>query len=479
MARSKQNTGQQELQFSGYSEPSIPTPNQLLDVVPHFGQRIMRLAAFIHYSNGGRLCSNNPPALPYTRIEKGAGISKPLIKKTIDEALEKNVIREVSPGCASGPGRAGHSYIYELNPDNSGDYIDDPVDFCGFYTGKGYYTMMPKEWYTFTIPQCKWETARIVTAVFRQTQGFIEPDGGRRTKAALSLQKLGELTNMERKQVRRGIMDALETEHIKVASSGTYGGIDPEANTYSVNHQLNSATSSDRLTSATGNSSAGSIVPPGQLNPATTGGKYAPPAKRLIPATSMNSEGVENKFGKQQTNTPGPAELAVVDVLLTFGISRPKAEELVKNYDLEIIRKQCEWLPLRKPSKPAAMLISSIQGNYCAPEAPGVDDLEKKERRRQEEHEAEVKREMRPEYIAYLETLEEQYSKDFSEVYDEFLANEYRLQQNPMYQKQPSFRNAHDRGRPTRFMEFFNEKGISIPDFDEWIRNIKNIRSAA
>lgn len=48
-------------------------------------------------------------------------------------------------------------------------------------------------------------------------------------------------------------------------------------------------------------------------------------------------------------------------------VSQATIVELLSNYPLELIERQLEYLPLRSPKRPAAMLVESIRYNYSAP----------------------------------------------------------------------------------------------------------------
>ena len=57
----------------------------------------------------------------------------------------------------------------------------------------------------------------------------------------------------------------------------------------------------------------------------------------------------------------------IFDKLFEIGITKISANELIKNYSLDNIRNQIEWLKYRNPNDAAAMLIQSIKEDWTIP----------------------------------------------------------------------------------------------------------------
>lgn len=53
--------------------------------------------------------------------------------------------------------------------------------------------------------------------------------------------------------------------------------------------------------------------------------------------------------------------------LVAFGVARNEAELLVRDYPLESIQHQIDWLPKRHARNPARFLVAAIRGDYAPP----------------------------------------------------------------------------------------------------------------
>jgi hypothetical protein len=77
--------------------------------------------------------------------------------------------------------------------------------------------------------------------------------------------------------------------------------------------------------------------------------------------------------GGNRPRTPTPDEVALGDddelvlELVQLGVALRKAEQLVRTYPAERIRRQIRYLPYRAPKKPPSLLIASIEHDYDAP----------------------------------------------------------------------------------------------------------------
>ena len=64
--------------------------------------------------------------------------------------------------------------------------------------------------------------------------------------------------------------------------------------------------------------------------------------------------------------------------LISLGVSRTKAIELVHRYSTEEIERQIDWLPYRAARTPASLLIAAIEKDY---EAPSLWDAQQNPKR--------------------------------------------------------------------------------------------------
>ncbi|MCC6444148.1 MAG: replication protein, partial [Armatimonadetes bacterium] len=66
---------------------------------------------------------------------------------------------------------------------------------------------------------------------------------------------------------------------------------------------------------------------------------------------------------------PQAVVVALTDALTETGITRQVAEELIRKYPPESLRRQMEWLPQRKAEDPAAVLVAAITEDWAPPPA--------------------------------------------------------------------------------------------------------------
>jgi len=53
--------------------------------------------------------------------------------------------------------------------------------------------------------------------------------------------------------------------------------------------------------------------------------------------------------------------------LLAVGVAGLQVEQLLANFDLDLIERQLRWLPARKARKRASIIVASIQNDYEEP----------------------------------------------------------------------------------------------------------------
>lgn len=68
-----------------------------------------------------------------------------------------------------------------------------------------------------------------------------------------------------------------------------------------------------------------------------------------------------------EINTPAPLNAALLAQLVTMGVTRNMAEQLLREYPLEAVRAQVEALPHRKAEDAPAVLVSSIMNDWAPP----------------------------------------------------------------------------------------------------------------
>src|ERR1035437_2535486 len=127
--------------FRGFALPTSNTtymPNQFFDVcLTHCSRGCVRLVAFlIRKTLGWCDAEGNPQSelhlVSYSDFQQ-AGISRPMIRSAVEEAVSMHFIRCLQSPKGKKAGQAATSGLYELNWDERPEYIKDPKEFRGFF----------------------------------------------------------------------------------------------------------------------------------------------------------------------------------------------------------------------------------------------------------------------------------------------------------------------------------------------------------
>ncbi len=228
--------------FSGYPAPTSNTtyvPNQFLDVVIRRSSRgTVRLVGYmlrriLGWSNADGSPRETQVQFSYNELMEGANISRGAIREAIDEALKSRYIVCLQEGVRSSQGAFGQSAIYELNWDESEEYITDPSTFRGFYAGNGNRTYIPNAFFDHTIRSEPLAVTKVVGAIIRHTIAFQDKFGFRRTHKALSFDDLLRITRLNsRSTLNDTIKSALTNRHIIRLEVGTFGNGGDHKSTY-------------------------------------------------------------------------------------------------------------------------------------------------------------------------------------------------------------------------------------------------------
>lgn len=217
--------------FQGFSAPksnTLYTPNQFFDVViPNSSRGTIRLVAYLIRKTLGWVDTEGNPKnseayASYKELEQKAGIGHSAIRAAIDEALEKRYIECLSMGAPHSPGQTGHSALYRLRWDHSGEYIKDPFAFDGFFRANGHLTYIPNAFFDYLIPREKLSVIRVVAAIIRYSIGFKEGEGYRRQHISMSLSQLQRKTLMHKETASLGIQEALALGYLKREQEGIF-----------------------------------------------------------------------------------------------------------------------------------------------------------------------------------------------------------------------------------------------------------------
>jgi hypothetical protein len=186
-------------QFFGFAAPTSNTtftPNQFFDACLPYGSRgMVRLVAYLIRKTLGWCDTEGNPqeeqiSVSYRELITKAGISRDMVRQSLDEAVAGHFIECVREGRANAPGEAGQSARYQLRWDASPEYRKKPEDFRGFFEGQGNRTDIPNEFFDVIVPNEPLSVIKAVGAVIRFSIGFQAKRGGRRQQVALSYREI-------------------------------------------------------------------------------------------------------------------------------------------------------------------------------------------------------------------------------------------------------------------------------------------------
>ncbi|MEL7238196.1 MAG: hypothetical protein AAGK78_04980, partial [Planctomycetota bacterium] len=180
----------------------IYTPNQFFDVLlPHHSRGCVRLVGYLLRRTLGWLGKDGKPieqriSVTYREMIDEAGVSRGGIRKAIDEAISARYVRCTQQGRSKSAGQDAVTARYELRWDASGDYGDTPAGFRGFFTGVGRRTPVPEDYFDAVLRREPLAVARVVGVVLRETVGYQNQFGGRKSSAQLSYSDLQRRTRL-------------------------------------------------------------------------------------------------------------------------------------------------------------------------------------------------------------------------------------------------------------------------------------------
>lgn len=424
MANRDEHSSAESPLFKGYPAPTSNTtytPNQYFDVVlRHSSRGCVRLVAYmIRKVLGWSDAEGNPQepqvVVSYNQLIREAGISRGAIGPAIEEAITNNYIRCIREGRASGRRQSAVSALYELAWDDSGEYIKSPTTFQGFYAGNGNLTYIPNAFFDYTVPNESLAVIKVVGAIIRYTIGFQTKFGFRRQQIEMSFTRLQRITGISsRRSLNDAIQHSIKNNHIQRITDGYFdseAGRTSRAATYGVkwsDSNIYPMPGSKRIPDSSETIPAEPDIPvqkgyreppeviqqpdetpvqkrhrnqsnkdtDAQFNLDTgTGPKAKPgPVQEGNPDRSIIDTGIEitdqnNNLKNTSKQQHTPAAGSAFERLLKEGFDRATARKLESAYPPLQIIQQCDWLPLRNPSRnPLGLLRKSIEQNWPSPE---------------------------------------------------------------------------------------------------------------
>ncbi len=359
--------------FSRNHKTSMHVPNQFLRVVlPNAPLTVIRLVALVLYLAIERHQNRWAEiTLSYGDIIRATGMSPSSIRPAVDQGIALNYLVCHARGSKNSSGHSAEHVVLSLRRDTSGEYIAEQTKFNGFYDGKGYWTAVPIEFFSDVIWRLKRCMIQVVGAILTATEGTPAQGGGRVLSAPLSnsyLKRAGIDASTQCGAIKEAMALNLivqvppssfpiDPTHKRVAEFRLRWR-SPRAAEICVRSGDAQTTRSELIETST----------PTDQNSFGNGSEFH--RERIEIPTRINREEI-NRKNKQQQGDRSPADVAAArDALIGQGFSELDAHRLSLRYPPDVILRQIEFLPLRRPSKnPLGYLKVAIEQDYPAPRA--------------------------------------------------------------------------------------------------------------
>lgn len=356
--------------FAGFALPTSNTtytPNQFFDVcLPHRSRGCVRLVAYlIRKTLGWSDVHGNPlreqHAVPYSELQTSAGISRDMIRSSIDEAIAAGFIHCVEQPLPKRAGASHHTGLYALSWDEGQEYVKDPKRFKGFFAGDGNRTYIPNQFFDHVVRSETLAVIKVVGSIIRFSIGFQTKWGHRRQTVALSYQHIQNYTKLaDRKTLSAAIQHAIAMNYIQRVADGYF---DPDAGRTS-----RAATYAVKWLSTGLDSTIGQKTPPVKTgvnfrseNPTEIGQK-TPPADQSENPTDIEITDTNN-ISKQHEGAA-----AAFSRLVKTGFDLRTARAIATHHSAAVIDRQIDWIALRNVrSNKLGMLRLAIEQDWPPP----------------------------------------------------------------------------------------------------------------
>ena len=366
--------------FEGFALPTSNTlycPNQFFDVcLPHRSRGCVRIVAYMLRKTLGWCDAEGRPqrerfTFTYSEIEHEAAVSREMIRRALDEAVQYRFIRCLQVPHAKAANQSALSGLYELRWDESDEYVKDASRFNGFFAGDGNRTYVPNEFFDRVIPAEPLAIVKVVGSVIRSSIGFQTKWGHRRQQVALSYQQIHRYARIgSRATVTAAISMSIAKHYIRRVEDGKF---DPQAGRTSKAAVYAVQWLSEAVDGSIDQKSVPAKSEFADRSENRTGiGQKTVPADRSEKRTDIQITPTNNT-NKQQRQPQLSAAISIkegYDFLRAAGYDDRTAKHLANRYPLRRIRRQIDWVELRKPRRNRlGMLRLAIEQDWARPAA--------------------------------------------------------------------------------------------------------------
>ena len=351
--------------FRGFASPTSNTtyaPNQFFDVcLPNHSRGVVRLVGYMIRKTLGWCDANGNPqhetvTFSYGDLEKEAGLSHGMIRLALDEAEKGGFIRCVRQGKASGRSESGHSAVFEMAWDASGEYVKNPRVFKGFFAGDGNRTYIPNQYFDEIVPGESLATIQIVGAIIRFSIGFVNKYGHRRQRVALSYLDIQRYAKIASPRIlSKTIRHSIAKNYIERIEDGYFdpnGGMMSRSAHYALKWQ---DTASTTLKSEAEENQAEKF----------SGGTLKSEAADHTEKYSGIQIKQRNKTNKEQTGEAAATFLRLKEA----GFDERAARAIASKHSFDRVDRQIHWIDRRRVRRNRlGMLRRAIEEDWTRPE---------------------------------------------------------------------------------------------------------------
>lgn len=393
------------------------------------------------------------------------GVTAKYLPSALQELVDGRFVEIVREGRPNGNGHLGVATLvrlkYDERPESKGTYIRNHAAFDGFCVKTGIYMDVPDEFYTVMLPTSELSTIKVVSVILRETIGWQDGYGQRRSKIGLSVKSIADRLRLPVSTVHRGITASIDKfiARIEAGVFDTEAGAKSKASVYSVLYrsdnspiyyppqQLDGQSLAKRerdnsFKTRTGGSDGSLSKRERQVFPNSNGKSFQTRTDQVFPNENDMKKHARKQDIKQQQNPSdsskaeqvGEEEVVVVSLLSLKSVPERLAQRLVRMYGMARVREVVEAVDQQKDlANQGAWIHAALRDGYQFDQASSPDPEEllvEKAREEALERKAAVERERRSleaRYDSYLEGVEAEIRTD-ALLYQEYLAyTDHRL----------------------------------------------------